>query len=326
MRASQIRPLAEPKPFFWIPLKYSERMEAPKSHEKFDGLNGYVDLEVKVQSDYLYVGSGMILLNEQNQSYYAFARSNDKLVIPATGMKGPVRSIAEAISSSCPVQIAKQERIVGLKDACTIKKDQEALTKLCPACGLFGTNGYMGRIHFVDAIPVGDLKTKIIKISDLWPPRITRGRKFYQTKSFVPQDNRAERNHRFLEVVPKDSTFVTKLFFENTSPGEMSLLIRSLGIGFPEGFSDNPNPKYLVPIKIGGAKPRCLGAVRFALKGISLLQTSKGAFFSTMVDFKEAYSIIKEWLLDDSLIDEEAWLRFLEGAKPIHKNCPKELY
>jgi CRISPR/Cas system CSM-associated protein Csm3 (group 7 of RAMP superfamily) len=326
MRASQIRPLAEPKPFFWVPLKYSKRKEAPISHEKFNGLNGYVDLEVKVQSDYLYVGSGMILLNGQNQSYYAFARSNDKIVIPATGMKGSIRSVAEAISGSCPAQISKRERIVGLKDACTIKKDQEAMTKLCPACGLFGTNGYMGRIHFVDATPVGNLKTKIIKISDLWPPRIARARKFYQTKSFVPQDNRAERNHRFLEVVPKDSTFSTKLFFENTSPGEMSLLIRSLGIGFPEGFSDNPNPKYLVPIKIGGAKPRCLGAVRFALKGIRLLQTSKADFFGKMVDFKEAYSIIKEWLMDDSLIDEEAWLRFLEGAKPIHENCPKELY
>ncbi len=324
MTANQARPLAEPKPFFWIPLKYSQSRDIPVSHESFRGLNGYLDLEVKVQSEYLYIGSGSILLNERNQSYYAFAKRSGKLIIPATSMKGPVRSIAEAISGSCVSQIARRERIRGLGESCKIKKDQEASAKLCPTCGLFGTTGYMGRVHFVDAVPVGNLKPRIIKVSDLWPPRVAIARKFYQAKAFVPQNNEAERNHRFLEVVPKDSVFATRMFFENTSPGEMGLLIRALGIGFSEDAPDNP--KYLVPVKIGGAKPRCLGAVRFVVKGIRQLQSSKEDFFGTIIDGEKAYSIIKEWLMDGSLLDEEAWLRFREGAKPMSEPCPKELY
>lgn len=327
MIAKSGMPLAEPKPFFWIPPNYSKRKNAPVSHGSFIGLNGYLDLEVKVQSDFLYVGSGSILLNELKQSYYAFAKSEGRLIIPATSMKGPVRSVAEAISGSCVSQIYWKERNPGLKAPCKTKKDQEASSELCPTCGLFGTTGYMGRVRFVDAVPIGHLKPEIIKISDLWPPRVARARKFYQAKSFVPQDNnRPERNHRFLEVVPKDSIFATRLFFENTSPGEMSLLIRALGIGFPEDVTDNPNPKYLVPIKIGGAKPRCLGAVRFAIKGICQLQVAKGDFLGATIDGIKAYSTMKEWLMDESLIDEVAWLRFIEGAKPMSESCPKELY
>lgn len=327
MRSSQIRPLAEPKPFFWIPLEYSDRKHVPVSHDRFRGLNGYLDLNVKVQSDYLYVGSGSILLNERNQSYYAFARRGGKLVIPATSMKGPVRSIAEAISGSCVSQASRRDKIRGLKDPCRIRKDQEASSELCPACGLFGTTGYMGRVHFIDAVPVGELKPKIEKISDLWPPRVAMGRKFYQAKTFVPQNNESERNHRFLEAVPKNSVFATKLFFENTSAGEMGLLIRSLGIGFPE--NDSTDPTYLVPIKIGGAKPRCLGAVRFEVKGLHMLSNLSGNIFSALSEVGKGVPIIKtvrEWLMDESLLDDVAWLRFREGAKAMSEPCPKELY
>ena len=327
MNFSRVGPLAEPKPIFWIPLKYTKDRKPLILHDSFQNLNGYMDLEVKVQSEYLYVGSGSILLDERNQAYYAFARKNEKLIIPATGMKGAVRSVVEAISSSCVSQMSKREKPAGYKGPCNIKKDQEAVAEFCPACRLFGTTGYGGRVHFTDAVPVGDLKSKIIKISDLWPPKRAMGRKFYQAKAFQPQNNKIERNHRFLEVSPKDSVFSTKLFFENTSIGEMGLLIRALGIGFSEDKPDAPT--YLVPIKIGGAKPRCLGAVRFVVKGIRSLSRPNEDFFCSLVSGGKNISIIKtaqEWLKDESLLDEEAWLRFCEGAKSSTDLCPKELY
>jgi hypothetical protein len=81
-----------------------------------------------------------------------------------------------------------------------------------------------------------------------------------------------------------------------------------------------------VPIKIGGAKPRCLGAVRFAIKGIRQLQGLKGDFLGTTIDGIKSYSTMKEWLMDESLIDDVAWLRFVEGAKTMSEPCPKELY
>lgn len=327
MRYSYSRPLPEPKPFFWIPLKDTKCRGPLISHESFTGLSGYVDLEVKVISDYLYVGSGSILWDNRYQSYYAFARRNGKLVIPATGMKGPVRSIAEAISDSCVSQTARMDGFVRSKGACRVVKDQEVEAKLCPACKLFGTTGYMGRVHFTDAIPTMDLKPDIIKISDLWPPRQALGRKFYQAKAFVHQNNLPEKNHRFIEAVPKDSAFKARLLFENTNPGEMGLLMRSIGLGF---LDEKPNvPLYLVPVKIGGAKPRCLGAVRFVVKGIHQIPNSKKNFFSTLAAGGEKLPIIKtlqEWLMDKSLLDEVAWLRFSESAKITKEPCPKELY
>lgn len=143
----------------------------------------------------------------------------------------------------------------------------------------------------------------------------------------MPQNNETERNHRFLEVVPKDSVFATRIFFENTTPGEMGLLIRAIGVDFPDEGSDTP--RYRVPVKIGGAKPRCLGAVRFVVKGIRHLPNSREDFFSALAEGGKSASIIKtvqEWLRDESLIDEESWLRFREYAKPMDEPCPKELY
>jgi len=51
---------AEPKPFFWIPLKGRPQKTAPPGHERFQGLSGWMEIEIEVVSDYLYVGSGQL--------------------------------------------------------------------------------------------------------------------------------------------------------------------------------------------------------------------------------------------------------------------------
>jgi len=56
MRDYRPGPLPEPKPFFWIPVR-EEKRNAIVSHENFTGLNGFLDLELRVLSDFLYVGS-----------------------------------------------------------------------------------------------------------------------------------------------------------------------------------------------------------------------------------------------------------------------------
>uniref|UniRef100_UPI00262A82E4 RAMP superfamily CRISPR-associated protein n=1 Tax=uncultured Chloroflexus sp. TaxID=214040 RepID=UPI00262A82E4 len=221
-----------PKPFFWITLgKQAPRKEQPSAHDRFRDWSGRLKLEIEVVSEYLYVGSGnfeLFHLNGGEQAYYAFARHNGQLVIPGTGIKGAVRSIVEAISNSCVHQVAKGERAPG-HEAC-----RDANT-LCPACRLFGTTGYGGRVHFSDAVPIGQVETEKIKIADLWPPRPPRqagGRKFYYAKSFQPLDMKPEKSHRFIEVVSKGSKFAATLYFENLSTAEMGLLVRAIGLDF----------------------------------------------------------------------------------------------
>lgn len=319
---------AEPKPFYWISLKGQPRRVTPTFHESFQHLNGRLELEVEVLSEYLYIGSGAILLEPQKGAYYAFARCNEQLVIPGTGIKGPVRSIVEAISNSCVRQTGRRENLKSHRACADVKHRQEAGATLCPACRLFGTTGYRGRVHFTDAVPVDRVQTRIVKIADLWPPRQSKGRKFYETKTFrVLENQQPERNHRFLEAVPEETHFATMLFFENVSAAEIGLVIRALGLDrHPE------QPERVVsafPVKIGGAKPRCLGAVRFHPKQLFLLPHAAEGLFQALARGGESRPVeqtIVEWLRDETLLDREAWRQLRQHAQERQDPCPKDLY
>lgn len=325
---------AEPKPFFWIDLrgKAGPSKAELTFHDRFQCWNGRMALEIEVLSDYLYVGSGNIdlfPLKGGEQARYAFARRNGQLVIHGTGIKGAVRSVVEAISDSCVPQVAHTESSPRTHSPCGgVKRGQESQVTLCPACRLFGTTGYRGRVHFCDAVPAGDVQTATIKIADLWPPRNVKGRKFYQTKAFQPQDMRPQKNYRFLEVVPKGTRFKVTLFFENATPSEMGLLMR--GLGFDLHPEEEGSVVYAFPIKIGGAKPRCLGSVRFRPEKIQTLPASGGDLFHALLTGSESQSIedqLIEWLADTVLLDQQAWEEFREKARPqIEAACPKEVY
>ncbi len=323
----------EPKPFFWISLQDKPGPEKRRliPHDRFDGWSGRIELEIEVLSDYLYVGSGnfdLFSLQRKDQARYTFARRNGQLVIPGTGIKGAVRSIVEAISNSCVLQSGRRERPPRSHKFCGgVTRGQERQTDLCPACRLFGTTGYRGRVHFSDAVPVGDIQTTTIKIADLWPPKQIKGRKFYQTKAFQPQDMHPQKNYRFLEVVPDGTRFKTTLFFENATTAEMGLLVRAMGLDLHP--KKEGSVVYAFPIKIGGAKPRCLGSMRFRPKGIRVLSASRENLFASLLAGRDRRVVgqLLEWLADASLLDQEAWTEFREKAKPQKDApCPKEVY
>ncbi|GBD08597.1 hypothetical protein HRbin22_00838 [Candidatus Thermoflexus japonica] len=319
---------AEPKPFFWISLKGRPQRTAPPGHDRFRGLSGWMELEIEVVSDYLYVGSGQLELHSiqgGEQACYAFARRNQGLIIPGTSLKGAIRSIVEAISNSCVRIAGRSERIRSdAHKGCEYKeRDRETL---CPACRLFGTTGYRGRVHFTDAVPVGEVKTEIIKIADLWPPRQIRGRKFYQNKRFQRLDLKPAKNHRFLEAVPKGARLQTTLFFENLEEEELGLLLRALGLDqHPE---DPQRVIFAFPVKVGGAKPRCLGGVRFTPKRIRLLEGGPALFSALLAgeSSSAAKPLLVRFLAHRELLDPEAWERFRQEARPKNEFCPMEVY
>lgn len=320
---------AEPKPFHWISLKTPPRRATPTFHASFRQLSGRLELEIEVLSDYLYVGSGAILLDSRKGAYYAFARRDEQLIIPGTGIKGPVRSVVEAISNSCVRQTGRQERVPkSHRVVCDVKREHEARATLCPACRLFGTTGYRGRTHFADAVLLAQVQPQIVKIADLWPPHQNKGRKFYEAKTFrVLENQRPERNHRFLEAVPKGVRFATTLFFENVDIAEMGLMLRALGL---DHHPEQPeNVVYAFPIKIGGAKPRCLGAVRFHPQRISLVPNAAEELLRALAQGGENRPLeptILEWLQNEALLDQEAWHQFRQQAKQQQDPCPKDLY
>jgi len=316
------RPIA-PKPFFFLPLRGKPAREAPSGHERFQSMTGWLELEIEVISDYLYVGSGQFELRSvqgQEQAVYAFTRRNGQLIIPGTSIKGAVRSIVEAISNSCVRVKSRRERVRGSHNP------RRCQNTLCPACRLFGSTGYRGRVHFTDAEPVGDIQPEIIKIAELWPPRRADGRKFYHNRQFQPLDLRPAKNHRFLEVVSKKARFHTRLIFENVENEEMGLIVRALGFDLhPE---DPQKVIYAFPVKLGGAKPRCLGSVRFVPKRLFCLDEGPQILSSLLEGGRpeKVKPLLLRALNTTNLLDEEAWRRFLAEIRLVKESCPQGVY
>jgi len=325
----------EPKPFFWITL---DKRKPPEGrtlhpHDRFSGLSGRMVLQIEVLSEYLYVGSGLLDLftppgEGQEYACYAFARRNGQIIIPGTGIKGAVRGVYEALTNSCVSQRKPDERIPGSHRTCQgIKRGEERQALLCPACRLFGVTGYRGRVHFADASPTGEVQTTRIKISDLWPPQQSKGRKFYQSKRFQGLDMRPQKSHRYLEVVPKGSRFETTLVFENLEEAEMGALLRALGLG---PHPQKPNGVvFAFPIKLGGAKPRCLGSVRSIPRALYLVDATDplGSLVQGGRRPDGLTAQLRQWLDNvGNLLDQTVWERFLQEAKTGDEFCPVEVY
>jgi len=323
--------IKEEKPFFWIPLRGKPMTQKFLDHDRFTGWNGRLELEIEVISQYLYLGSGNFIifnLRDREHACYAFTRRNGQLIIPGTSIKGAVRSVVEAISNSCIGQSASKERVTSSheRDKCCPDVDH-----LCTACRLFGTPEYSGRACFSDAVPAGRIELMQIKVADLWPPHQSRERKFYQSKSFQQQDMQPQKSHRFLEVVPKGARFITTLSFENATSAEMGILSRA--IGFDRSSQDPTKVVCAFPIKMGGAKSRCLGSVHFHPKKLCLLpqeprEHPKNYFSALLAGGVQSpvADILKTWLEDESLLDQWTWERFREEAKLKAESCPREVY
>ncbi len=313
----------QPKPFFWVPATEPPRKERPPDHDRFAGDSGRLDLRLQVVSDYLYVGGGQFELKTiggRQQAYYAFARRDGQLVIPGSSLKGAVRSVLEAISNSCVSQRHRDDRVRPSHRPC----DSDG--PVCPACRLFGSTRRRGRVHFSDAVPIGDVKGEVIKIADLWPPRNAKGRKFYRSGRMHRLDLTPARNFRFIEAVPRGSRFAFSLYFENVRPAEMGLVLRSMGLGLDDGG----RVVQAFPIKVGGAKPRCLGAVRFEATALWLVRPGPRLLAALAGGGRaaEPAETLREWLSapTEGLLDRPAWDEFRRNATQEEGWCPSELY
>jgi CRISPR/Cas system CSM-associated protein Csm3 (group 7 of RAMP superfamily) len=314
----------------------SPRRQEPTKHERFTGFTGKLELTFTVVSEYLFVGSGGYEFdpNHRNQRpdvWYTFYRRNGQICIPGTSIKGAIRSIIETISNSCVSQSDRAEDVHKTHNPCRAHKRNPEKSQLCPACRLFGVTGFRGRVHFADALPVEDATLKIVKIGDLHKPdpkkHAGKGRKFYEVKQ-VPtlSDPRPQQNFRFVEALPKGTRFQTTLHFENLTEGELGLLAWGLGWQVHEG-----RLALAFPPKLGGAKPRCFGAVEFRPKRILLWQGSA-------VNLIQKYEPAKEDMLrlimncmgkaskEDFLLDEESWKKLRDGMRTQDSTCPQGVY
>lgn len=325
MRTEQL----EPKPFSLVPIP----TEAPKrskavTFEKFRGLTGQMDLEFEVVSEYLFVGSGGYEFDpnakgDRPDVWHTFYRRNGQICIPGTSLKGSIRAIVEAISNSCVSQTRRSEQVRS-KDHQRCEFKSVDRSQLCPSCRLFGTTGLRGRANFTDAMLVGNVSLVKVKIAELWEPRRAQNaRRFYEVKAFQRLPNQQpERNCRFVEAVPKGTKFRTILCFENLDESELGLIFHALGWkADDESFTP----------KLGGAKPRCFGAVKFEPKQLRLWKMSDLTSLPKP-EVKEGDALIgfvKRCMIacqNSDLLHKPSWETFVHNMKPKSDACPRGNY
>jgi CRISPR/Cas system CSM-associated protein Csm3 (group 7 of RAMP superfamily) len=335
MKGKNIPPEAKPFALVSIPPEAPQRRE-PVSHEKFTGLTGQLEVQFSVTSAYLFVGSGGYEFDPNAKGghpdvWHTFYRRNGQICVPATTLKGAVRAVLEAITNSCVSQLSRQEERAKLVDKahekCDLRRNQG---RLCPACRLFGVAGWRGRVHFADALPLGgEAAVKVVKIAELWEPkRPTKARRFYEAKKFTGLPRLyPERNHRFVEAVPQNTVFRTVLHFENLSEAELGLLLHAFGLeprGYGYGLVFTP--------KLGGARPRCLGAVRFEPQALRRWQARDGKAWihAEVKQGQELVRFLNSCLVacqsQPNLLHKPSWQALVRALQPKTDPCPRGVY
>jgi len=328
----------EPKPFALVEIPSDEpKRTQVTTHERFQGLTGKLELTLIVESEYLFVGSGGYEFNpnskgDQPDVWHTFYRRNGQICIPGTTIKGAIRSIVEAISNSC-VSLSRPHEVKLTQLDRAHSERCNSLEKACPACRLFGFTGLRGRVSLEDAPVIGPDASEIIKIPEMWhhdPKKIQKldkARRFYENKKFMaPPNLRPDRGYWFVEAVPKGTQFRTILHFENMSQSELGLLFHSLGWQAGE-----TGIKHAFTPKLGGAKPRCFGAVKFTPVR---LQLWSGNDFSVWLQpqvkqGEEMVHFVVECLkacMDSELIHRKSWENLVQALQPKNETCPRGIY
>ncbi|MFV9504095.1 MAG: RAMP superfamily CRISPR-associated protein [Oscillochloridaceae bacterium umkhey_bin13] len=250
-RGPQQPPLPKPYDFVPLPAGYPRR-QPPAGHHRYQPgrLSGQLTAVLVARSP-VHVASGNLEPTPQNREYplvKAMFRVGGVPAIPATSLKGCVRSIAEAITRSA-VQVTRSREL----DRAYQPSRRPAQDGVDVAQNMFGTLGYQGLIRIADApliegrmitVPTPQLfRPRSESVDTYFEGRQARGRKFYM-------HGKLAKGNLPLEACGAGSTFGLRLDFENLTPGEVGILLLALGLGEPRWWP-----------KLGGGKPACLGTI-----------------------------------------------------------------
>ena len=196
-------------------------------------------------------------------------RTGGEVALAAASLKGVIRAIFEGMTKSC---LLSKVTVNGLEQ-CSVpstaihrEANWQAKAKLCPACHVFGGQGFLGRVRIVDAfMENGD--TEYSSLPMLWPPRPKlkdgtpnpryfqngdiRGRKFYR-------HGHLDEGVVEVETVSAGRTFAFTADFVDMEDAHLGALLLAVGC-------QPPSPHRQLRLKVGGSKPSCCGSVTFEL-------------------------------------------------------------
>ena len=204
---------------------------------------------------------------------------------------------------------------------------------LCPACRLFGTEGYKGRVNFSFAGIVGVPKwwtpqnNEKVTLPLLERPRPTwavksegdkvPGRKFYihhnAWESIGEKKETPNKNNRTVQVLDRGNTFEFEILFNNLEGYELGLLIYSLRL-----------EKNLAH-KAGMAKAFGFGSVEIDVENVLLHSPEVSINDKKSVQWKNANNQVPGWMNEGRGKLEEWFYKEEKTAYSKHINTLKEL-
>ena len=319
------RQQAAPKPYDFVPiapLRPQDRCK-PRGHERYhpDTVSGMLDAELIVVTP-LHVSSGRMRLREGRkiplvrELARVYASSEDtrgRPCVPASTLKGVVRSVVEAVTRSC-VRITRARDHELPQGAASCDKKE----RLCLACRMFGALGFEGHVRFDDAV-LRKGKVRIARMPPLYRPRsktrnyyaggTIKGRKFYKhgrtvTKAQTP-----------VEILTPESQLTFSLRFDNLTEGEVGVLLTALGLGKPP-----------LTLKLGGGKPVCYGSLIVAQRSLKVWPSPKQLY--------TAYDVAPEAGDPDAYLREAKALLLPKQLKALaeiwaydmQRQCPEGMY
>lgn len=206
----------------------------------------------------------------------AFMREDGEFSIPGSSLKGAFRHLYEAVTYSCLAQTHFRNRPSDDLRACSYRADTrkgESRIEMCPACRVFGGQGYMGQVFFSSAV-AKNAQSEIVEVPQRWEPKIQSQneskRKIY---THQPSD---QSGREPIEVLPYETRFDFKMRFQNLDEVELGILLMVLG----------QSDKEKIYPKLGGLKAHGFGAVELVAtlyleKGNAYLDYDGGAQVQT---------------------------------------------
>lgn len=305
------------KPYRFVPIASlaPEDREMPPGHDRYTGLSGRLEATLAVVTP-LHVGSGALEARDSRDYplVRGMTRSNDRIVVPASTLKGMVRSVVEAITPSC-VRITRARRNTLPDRASECRKKEN----LCLACRIFGALGYEGNVRFGDAVLRDGQRPAIARMPALYAPR-SRERAYYRGgqvtgRKFYKHGQTVTDGVTPVEICRPDAQLDFTLTFDNLSQTEMGVLLTGLGLGRPR-----------FALKVGAGKPACYGSVLVEARSLQVWADAETLYGEYDVEQKVAE--VSEYVeAAGELIDADQ-LRKLAGIWQFdeHRECPRGNY
>ncbi|HHY96194.1 MAG TPA: hypothetical protein GX513_14485 [Firmicutes bacterium] len=284
----------------------------------------------------LHVGSGQLEIQRLPAEKLVAALpmgADSQAVIPGSSLKGAVRSLVEVISDSCfPVAHRDIKAYVPSSlNRCT------DVRSLCPACRIFGTQGWAARVEFSD-VPVPISAITFQGIPTLWQPgrspqalrarylrgNLVKGRKTYR-------HGKPAGGPDIRQCVKQNTVLKGGFAFHYVTRADLGLVLAAMGVG---GSMPGAPPAF--PIKIGGGKPVGYGSVSVKVVSVSVVDGAEGTVrhqgrMSGSSPSQAVGGFVKECVtaaVESQLVNVERWHELARAltAQHLKTDSPSRAY